>query len=190
MVRQEQITQLRALLLKPVVIFVSTLMFVVAQIYVNAVALPSLHGQLDGMLILDVLAPYADGENFMPWDGLLAKDLFDALGASGREEYFIFAIGFEMLFSIIITPLFFMMILASLYKNQMVLVGVLPGIFDTLENGAVAILLAAYPDQPDWVITLGPTISALKVISMAVFAVVILLGLGIKVFARFGTRHT
>lgn len=174
---------LRSFLSKRFVLYLASAAFVVVLIH-TAVTLQNLHSQLDGLVILDVRAPFIADGGFLPWSGEAAAAVFDRLGEAGRVQYSQFILYADLVFSVLIAPLFFMAVLVRLYQNEVFLIGGLPGIWDTLENISVVILLAQYPLQPAFVIAVGPYFTAFKVVSIVLTLAAILVGVSMKIHKR------
>ena len=163
---------LRSLLLRRWVLWAASAGFVLVQLQTFLVTLPSLNGQLDGLSILDVRIPYWRSAGVLPWSGEAAQAVMQRLGEAGRHEYLRFAIGPDLAFAVLITPAFFTAILARLYTSRIFLLGVLPGLFDMLENVAIALLLSDFPAQPP-IAAIGPYASALKFAAIALMILLI-----------------
>jgi len=108
--------------------------------------------------------------------------LFDALGAAGRANNRLFYLTFD-----IVIPLSYSLFLWSaishgaLYRfRRIAFVG---GAFDYLENIAILILLARYPEHLDSLVTVAACFTVLKFVFSGVAIVLAVVGFFIRVFA-------
>ena len=173
---QTPAARLRAVLLTPAVLWASGAAFVIIHVWFFGFAIPSLNSLVPGETILDSRLPGAAGQGLFSWTGATVEPLFTGLGKAGRAEYLRFALLDDMIFSVVISPIFFMALLVRLYPGQVFWFGVFTGVFDTLENAAIATLLISHPEASVWATEFGPYFSVLKLTGMALTFAMIVIG--------------
>ena len=162
--------------------------FALIQLRTFSTTLPILRQQLGELSILDTRFPWWNGAGFPPWNSETAAAVMATLGKAGRQEYLQFVTGTDLVFSVLVMPICFMAVLTRLYKTRIFLVGALPGVFDTIENVAIAVLITAFPVQPSIAVMLGPYATGWKFLALAVSLILIGAGIALKLIGHFVHR--
>jgi nucleoside-diphosphate-sugar epimerase len=137
-------------------------------------SIPNMMTLSKGLPLLDMRFTYTPDD---------AYRLFDMLGLEGRQTYL------QLLWSVdILIPLLSMVFLwAALSRGAfskwrgLALVG---GVFDYMENIAVASLLLLYPDRADGLVTVAATLTSLKFLGYAFATALAIVGYARKLWGR------
>ena len=127
-----------------------------------------------GLSLLDTRVWYTPTE---------AYQLFDALGAAGRNDNRLFYLTFD-----VIIPLSYSLLLCSAISRGAMYrfrgLGLLGGFFDYLENISIVILLSRYPERLGNLVTIAACFTLLKFAFSGVAIVIAILGLIIRLLKK------
>ncbi|MBU4307321.1 MAG: hypothetical protein L6428_06580 [Candidatus Aminicenantes bacterium] len=155
-------------------------LFVITQIiygFMLLYTIPNVMNHAKGMKLLDMQPTGYNAE--------YAKNLFDNLGASGREAYLFRQIPVDMIYPFLFAVTY-SLLLTFLFKksfnpkskiNGLSLIPIVGGLFDYLENVGIIIMLSLYPIFSESIANITNVFSVLKSIFITLFFVLLVVGI-------------
>ena len=167
-------------------IAVTGIIFVLYHI-VSAKARAALNAGMAPAGMLDARFPTLD--RLLPWTAEDAYTVLASLGEAGRNGYRDYLVMYDMGFSLVIMPMFFMAVLIALWGFRLALIGLLPALMDVLENLSILRILNKFPDTAIIAGTWGPVFTLLKWCGVLVVIGLSLVGALRLIVARFATSR-
>jgi len=155
-------------------------LFVITQIiygFMLLYTIPNVMNHANGMKLLDMQPTGYNAE--------YAKNLFDNLGAIGREAYLFRQIPVDMIYPFLFAVTY-SLLLTFLFKksfnpkskiNGLSLIPIVGGLFDYLENVGIIIMLSLYPIFSESIANITNVFSVLKSIFITLFFVLLVVGI-------------
>ncbi len=155
-------------------------LFVITQIiygFMLLYTIPNVMNHANGMKLLDMQPTGYNAE--------YAKNLFDNLGAIGREAYLFRQIPVDMIYPLLFAVTY-SLLLTFLFKksfnpkskiNGLSLIPIVGGLFDYLENVGIIIMLSIYPIFSESLANITNVFSVLKSIFITLFFVLLVVGI-------------
>jgi hypothetical protein len=137
------------------------------------------------------IAPRILDEYYLTWSVDDARQLFAALGATGRRAYQLFYLKLDFWFPVMSLSVFYASLLSLAFPqgtrwSRLNLLPIPMYLSDMAENINHFMMAGSYPDFPAWQLAIGPYISLTKYVLITALPILALFGF----WANRGTKRT